>query len=134
MTDLLAFYQLNRSRIGEGAILTAIGYNPDSAWVKIYLSELGRKHRNLKMYLVFSRDLIGRINDVRLACWAEGRDVQVYSSGGIIHLKADFDEASLPVEKLSLSAFCKASGFRTRLRTLKPTSSNCFWEQLSHSC
>jgi len=133
ITDLLAFYQLNRSRIGEGAILTAIGSNPDSVWMKSYLSELLRKHRNLKIDLAFSHDLLGRINDIRLACWLKGRDVQIGSADGLIHLKTDFYEASLPVEKLSLSAFCKASGFRTRLRTLKPTSGNCFWEQLGRT-
>ena len=77
ITDLLAFYQLNRSRIGEGAILTAIGSNPDSVWMKSYLSELRHKHRNLKIDLVFSHDLLGRINDIRLACWLKGRDVQI---------------------------------------------------------
>lgn len=130
LTDLIAFYQLRRKRIDTGIVFAAIGQRSNPKWLKSYLAELSQSNKNLQVRLAFSNDLLGRFSDIRLACWIKNREVHFYAQKGLIRLRADHYEAILTVEKLSLSAFCKASGFRTACRTLKPKIGKCYWEEL----
>lgn len=130
LTDLIAFYQLHRKGMDAGIVFAAIGQRSNPEWLKSYLSELRQANKNLQVRLAFSNDLLGRFSDIRLACWLKNRDVQFHAWRGQIQLRADHYQAVLPVEKLSLSAFCKASGFRSACRTLKPKIGKCYWEEL----
>jgi len=130
LTDLIGFYQLHKKGDDAGIVFTAIGQRSNPKWLKSYLAELSQSNKNLQVRLAFSNDLLGRFSDIRLACWLKNREVQFHAWQGQIQLRADHYQAVLPVEKLSLSAFCKASGFRTACRTLKSKIAKCYWEEL----
>ncbi len=132
ISDLVAFYQINQHRLGRGVRLASVGITTDAEAIKTYLAEQLFVHRKLKVFLAFHNDLVGRLQDIRMACWTKGQDVKISSERGCIHLSVGKYEAHLLVEQLSLSAFCKVSGFRTSLRTCKPRCANSFWDQLVH--
>lgn len=132
LTDLIAFYQYHRKRLG-GTLLAVLGKSIARDWIGSYLAELRRINNRVRIAFVFNKELAGRLRDIQLACWVKKLDIQMYAQNGQIELKADHYMAILPVEKLSLSAFCKASGFRTNCRTVKPKSGNSYWEELVRS-
>ena len=73
-----------------------------------------------KVLLVFPGDLLGRIATIKIAVWLNGKDVLItYVSGGVLQVTFKGKVYEFPEHIFSLSAFEKASGFRSGIRCKK---------------
>ena len=97
-----------------------IGYCPQNHQLNVVLPFI----KNKKIILLMPDDLLGRIADIKLAAWLRYKDVQLtYRQPGTIQIAFKNKTYYFPEHKISLSAFEKASGFRSKIRTYKIRSS-----------
>jgi len=93
-----------------------IGLIPSKAVIQAYNPRL----KNKKIILLMPDDLLGRIADIKLAAWLRNNNVQLtYCQPGTIQIAFKNKTYHFPEHKTSLSAFEKASGFRSKIRTYK---------------
>jgi len=83
-----------------------------------------------KFVLVFPGDPAGRAADIRVAMSIRNTAVKLRWEAGNVSINCRGKEFMLPERELSLAAFERAAGVRSRIRTLKPTDCNTFLEQL----
>lgn len=94
----------------------SIGILPE----KVRLQTLIPYLRNKKIILLMPDDLLGRIADIKIAAWLRKHDVQLtHCQTGTIQIAFKNKIYNFPEHKISLSAFEKASGFRSKIRTHK---------------
>jgi len=130
VTELLAFAELRHLNSESSYQLVAFGLNPDPGKLREFLAGFRCRKGEKQVHLAFGNDLIGRVNDIRLACRIRGLDVRVTLEGAFVCIQAGKYRAVIKDEKLSLFSFCRQSGFRTRVRTVKAKGFAGFWEQL----
>lgn len=76
--------------------------------------------KNKKIILLMPDDLLGRVADIKIAVWLKNHDVGLtYYQPGTIQVAFKNKTYHFPEHKISLSAFEKASGFRSKIRTYK---------------
>lgn len=93
-----------------------IGLIPSKAVIQEYIPRL----KNKKIILLMPDDLLGRIADIKLAVWLRRKEVRLtYYQAGTIQIAFKNKTYHFPEHKISLSAFEKASGFRSKIRTYK---------------
>ena len=85
-----------------------------------------------KFTLVFGKDLLGRLADIRVAAGLKNRTVRLLRSDIQIQITCNNEVYGFDQENLSLSAFEKASGLRTGFRTAKPKDFDTYLEQLKY--
>jgi hypothetical protein len=128
--EAVAYMALNAWRHPAGASLSfiAVGLRPyPEQWQWI-----GRYCLKRKITLIFPNDLCGRLADIVIAAGIRNRPVRPVWYQGRVQLRLPNMTVELPAEKISLSAFEKASAIRTAVRTCKPRSFNTFLDQLRH--
>lgn len=99
-------------------------YSPgQTAWMRANLK--GRK-----FVLLFPDDIAGRATDIAVAAGIRNIPLRQKWERGILRINCRNREFCLPAGELSLASFERAAGVRSHIRTLKPTDSNTFLEQL----
>lgn len=93
-----------------------IGFNPSKEKIKYIMPLI----KNKKIILLMPDDLLGRIADIKIAVWLKNHDVRLtYRQPGTIQIAFKNKTYHFPEHKISLSAFQKESGFRSKIRTYK---------------
>ncbi|MFC0513162.1 hypothetical protein ACFFGT_03085 [Mucilaginibacter angelicae] len=128
--EALAYMALNAWRHPANTVLSfiAIGNLPHTRqlnWIRAYCQKR-------KITLVFGNDLLGRLADITVAAGIRNKALRLYWHNGKVQLTMNNTVFEADPEKLSLNSFEKAAGFRTCIRTRKPTRHNTFLEQLIH--
>jgi hypothetical protein len=128
--EAIAFLTLNRHRFTalESIAFIAIGNLPHTGqvnWIKTNF------HRS-KFTLIFSKDLLGRLADIKVALGLADKEVQLQYTGQQIRVNCDGHSYEFSMDKLTLNAFEKSSGLRTGVRTIKPKMFDTFLDQLNH--
>ena len=117
----MAFLSLNHARY-------------DLETLRVYaLGHLVPKHIMLpksKITLLFDNDLIGKLWDIKIACLIRNKPVKIYFENRHCAFKLNNRSLQLPVDQISLSAFEKAAGIRTGIKTAKAKGHTTFLQQL----
>lgn len=93
-----------------------LGLRPQKAQLQAFIPLL----KNKKIILLMPDDLLGRIADIKIAVWLRNQNVQLtHCQPGTIRIAFKNKTYHSPEHKISLSAFEKASGFRSKIRTYK---------------
>ncbi|WDF77031.1 hypothetical protein PQ469_24415 [Mucilaginibacter sp. KACC 22773] len=128
--EAMAFITLNRHRFTrlEQLAFVAIGnrlHTEQGDWLRQHFP--GRK-----VILVFGKDLIGHITDIKLTAAIKNIPIRILYREPVIHIHhGDHLRAFIP-EQISLHTFQEAFGIRPRFRTAKAAGSPTFLEQLKH--
>jgi hypothetical protein len=85
-----------------------------------------------KFTLVFSKDLLGKLADIRVAVGLNNKTVSLLLYDTQIQIMIDGKSYSFDQDSLSLNAFEKASGLRSGIRTNIPKEFNTYLDQLKH--
>jgi hypothetical protein len=108
----------------ESLLFISTGTLPNTAWLKKELK--GKQYR-----LVFGKDLLGRVSDLKIATGIRGKKIQIkLTAQSIIEVTYRNKPYTFPENQFSLNAFEKASGFRSKIRTYKPIGEDSFLAQL----
>jgi hypothetical protein len=128
--EMMAFITLNRHRYPrlENLAFIAIGnrlHTEQGDWIR--QSFPGRK-----IILVFGKDLIGHLTDIKITAAIKNIAVRVLYINTEIHLYKDKTLCVFNQEQVSLHAFQEAFSIRPRFRTAKPVHSLTFLDQLKY--
>jgi hypothetical protein len=128
--EAMAFITLNRHRYPrlEQLAFVAIGnrlYARQGEWIR--QSFPGRK-----VTLVFGKDLVGQITDIKLAATIKNIPIRIICMDAEIHIYRDNYLQVFKQQQVSLHAFQEAFAIRPRFRTGKPVLSLTFLDQLKH--
>jgi hypothetical protein len=128
--EAMAFITLNRHRYPrlEQLVFIAIGnrlYARQADWIR-------QNFHGRKFTLVFGKDLIGNITDIKLTAGIKNIGIKIFHAenevmiyrGNLLHV---FNN-----HQISLHAFQEAFGIRPRFRTRKPANSLTFLDQLKN--
>lgn len=128
--EAMAFITLNRHRYPQlnQLAFVAIGnrlHLEQGDWIR--QSFPGRK-----VTLVFGKDLVGQITDIKLAAAIKHISIRIIYKDAKIHIYRDNYLQIFRQEQISLHAFQEAFGIRPRFRTGKPVQSLTYLDQLKH--
>jgi hypothetical protein len=128
--EAMAFITFNRHRYPrlEQLAFIAIGnklHTEQGDWIR--QSFPGRK-----VILVFGKDLVGHITDIKLAAVIKNIPVRILYQGNEIHIYRNNNLKVFDQEQVSLHAFQEAFSIRPRFRTGKPVRSLTFLDQLKY--
>ncbi|PAW95457.1 hypothetical protein CKK33_18905 [Mucilaginibacter sp. MD40] len=128
--EAMAFITLNRHRFPrlEQLAFVAIGnrlHVEQGDWLR-------ENFPGRKVTLVFGKDMIGHITDIKLAAAIKGILLRITSKDNEIHIYRDKWLQIFTQEQISLHAFQEAFGIRPRFRTGKPVQSLTFLDQLKY--
>jgi hypothetical protein len=128
--EAMAFITLNRHRYPrlEQLAFIAIGnkYHPEQAnWIR-------ENFMRRKFTLVFGKDLIGHITDIKLTAGIKNIAIRIFYSGNEILIYHGNLLDVFNTEQVSLHSFQEAFGIRPRFRTGKPVRSSTFLDQLKN--
>ncbi|MBB6107845.1 hypothetical protein SAMN05421821_101243 [Mucilaginibacter lappiensis] len=128
--EAMAFITLTRPRYPrlEQLAFVAIGNRFHAAqahWIR-------QNFPGRKVTLVFGKDLIGRITDIKLAAAIKNIPIRIIHSNTKILVYRDNWVQIFSQDLISLHAFQEAFGIRPRFRTGKPPQSLTFLDQLKN--
>ncbi|MFV0591547.1 MAG: hypothetical protein ACK5M7_09195 [Draconibacterium sp.] len=119
--ELFSFYQV-RKNIAENSLLMVAGY---------LCEELPAPNPVARFSLAFGNTFFGRVSDIRFSCLIDGALPNILIKDEVLCVEHGKYSASLPLDKLSLSRFCKLSGFRSRTRTIKPKNEPFYYRLIN---
>lgn len=117
------YYSLSNS---ENRLFLSTGAGVQLAhirWINLHL-------RDRDFCLVFGRDILGRIADLKLAAGIRGWPLEIYFNNDKIIVAFRSRTFSFSQETFSLNAFEKAAGYRFHIPTPKPKGHDDFFEEL----
>ncbi|WDF55900.1 hypothetical protein [Mucilaginibacter sp. KACC 22063] len=82
-----------------------------------------------KVALLFGRDILGRLTDIKVSTSLRNRGAPIFYCGEELF---DISGQTFNASELSLNAFETLLGVRSGIRTIKPRGFNTFLEQLKH--
>ncbi|MEO6849044.1 MAG: hypothetical protein ABI166_00375 [Mucilaginibacter sp.] len=128
--EAIAFITLNRHRYHrlEQLAFIAIGnrlHSEQANWIR-------ENFPGRKFTLVFGKDLIGHITDIKLAAGIKNIPIRVFFSDNEVLIYRDKVLRVFNQDQTSLHAFQEAFGIRPRFRTAKPVQSLTFLDQLKY--
>lgn len=128
--EAMAFITLNRQRFPrlEQLAFVAIGnrlHVEQGDWIR-------QNYPGRKITLVFGKDMIGHITDIKLAAAIKGISLRIISKDNEIHIYRAKCLQIFTQEQISLHAFQEAFAIRPRFRTGKPARSLTFLDQLKY--
>jgi len=128
--EAMAFITLNRHRFPrlEQITFVAIGnrhHVEQSDWIREHFP--GRK-----VTLVFGKDLIGHITDIKLAAAIKGIPLRIISNHDEIHIYRGKCLQVFNQDQVSLHTFQETFNIRPRFRTEKPVRALTFLDQLKY--
>ena len=80
--------------------------------------------------LIFSKDILGRLADLKIAAGIRRMPVAVYLSEKKVLVSFRFRDYAFQPEGFSLNAFEKAAKYRFHISTGKPKAFDCYFDQL----
>ncbi len=92
-------------------------------WIKVHLP-------GKEFYMVFGRDMLGRIADVKTAAGLRGWPLEIYHEGDNIVVSFRSRIFVFNQEKFSLNSFEKAAGYRFHITAYKPKGFDSFFDEL----
>jgi len=128
--EAIAYLSVNLYRYPDLDALSfiAIGNLPHPGqlnWIKA-------NYPKRKFTLVFGKDLLGKLADIRIAAGLKKKTIRLLRSDIQIQIMCDNKMYGFDQDNLSLSAFEKASGLRTGIRTCKPKEFDTYLDQLKY--
>jgi hypothetical protein len=128
--EAMAFITFNRHRFPrlEQLAFIAIGnklHAEQGDWIR-------QNFPGRKVILVFGKDLVGHITDIKLAAVIKNIPVRILYQGNEIHIYRNNSLKVFDQQQVSLHAFQEAFSIRPRFRTGKPVRSFTFLDQLKH--
>ncbi|GAC1310466.1 MAG: hypothetical protein NVSMB24_27790 [Mucilaginibacter sp.] len=128
--EAMAFITLNRHRYPrlEQLAFVAIGnrlHVEQANWIR-------ENFPGRKFTLVFGKDLIGHITDIKLAAGIKNIPIRVFFLDNEVLIYRNKVLRVFNQDQISLHAFQEAFGIRPRFRTAKPVQSLTFLDQLKY--
>lgn len=125
--EAIAFLSLNSYRFTEldQLLFISVGNCPT-------FEQLNLMQPNCQFGLIFGKDILGRLADVRIAAMLRNYPVSLHYNSGFIMALSRGVKNAFSEPKLTLNAFEKVSGFRAGIRTYKSKYFDSFLEQLKH--
>jgi len=85
-----------------------------------------------KITLVFGKDILGRLTDIRIATGIRNKKVRLAQLHGMINIEYNHILYRFPLESFSLNKFEKAAALRSGIRTCKPKQFETYLDQLKY--
>jgi hypothetical protein len=128
--EAMAFITFNRHRYPqlEQLAFIAIGnklHAEQGDWIR-------QNFPGRKVILVFGKDLVGHLTDIKLAAAIKNIPIRILYKDGYIHIYRNSSLRFFDQEQVSLHAFQEAFAIRPRFRTGKPVRSLTFLDQLKY--
>lgn len=125
--ELMAFYQVfkNKKPMLMPAFLV-VGSRPGFELIQ----RIKARYKRARFVLVNGHTFFDRIRDVWLACLLDGYEPVIRMENGKVHISAGRFGAEISSDLLSLSRFCRLSGYRTSVRTRKAKGFNSYLEMI----
>lgn len=126
--EAIAFLTLNAhhyTNLGDLSVI-AMGNLPHRG----QLARIGQGWQKRKITMVFGKDMLGRLTDIRVAVGIRNKDVRFTLSNGMIDIEYNRVQYRFAPDKLSLHKFEKAAALRSGIRTAKPKQSDTYLNQL----
>lgn len=122
--DAIAFLTFNQKRYPnlDQLLFVAIGLRPCMSQLN-FIS-------NQTVHLLFSKDLVGCITDLKAAAAIHGLPVMVALGQDTVSVRCRYRDYTFNGDNFSLNQFEKQSGQRFRCRTVKPRDAVSWAEQL----
>lgn len=80
--------------------------------------------------LVFNRDILGRIRDLKVAAAIRRLPVSVSLTGEFVQILFRQEKYTIPQDRFSLNTFEKISKYRFNIKTYKSKNTDCWLDQL----
>jgi hypothetical protein len=119
-------FNLHRYRDLDALSFIAVGNLPHPR----QLNWIRSNYLQSKFTLVFGKDLLGKLADIKIAAGLKKKTIRLLHSGVQIQIRYDNRQYGFDPESLSLNAFEKASGLRSGIRTTKPKEFDTYLDQL----
>jgi hypothetical protein len=104
-------------------LATGAGIHPfQLQWLRLNV-----QHKSIR--LLYGKDLLGRITDLKIAATLRAEPLEIFNDDGRIVTRFRNKSFSFSQESFSVNAFEKASGYRFNLACDKPHSQNTFIEE-----
>lgn len=126
--EAMAFITFNRHRFPrlEQLAFIAIGNHLHTEQGDL----IRQKFPGRKVILVFGKDLVSHITDIKLAAAIKNIPIRIFYKDAGIHIYCNNHVKVFDIEQISLHAFQEAFAIRPRFRTGKPVRSLTFLDQL----
>jgi hypothetical protein len=125
--ELMAFYQVLRNkRPMLMPAFVAVGSRPGIGLIQ----KIKTRYKGARFVLINGHPFFDRIWDIRLACHLDDIEPVIRMENGNVFILAGKYEAQMFPELLSLSRFCRLSGYRTSVRTMKAKGFNTYVEMI----
>jgi hypothetical protein len=126
--EAIAYLSMNSAffRDTENLLFIATGANPNPEQFRYVLDNLAGR----TFTLVNSKDMLGRICDLKTAAGIRKMPVAVCFENELLHIGFRLKTYTISPDVFSLNAFEKCSGYRFNLKTSKPKDFNCWLDQL----
>ena len=85
-----------------------------------------------KITMVFGKDILGRLTDIKVAAGIRNKVVRLSMRGNRIDIEYNHIHYQFDQDSLSLNRFEKSAGLRSGIRTCKPKKFDSFLDQLKH--
>ena len=120
--DLMSFYQLNKHRLDvDNAAFVSFG----GGIAKSQLQGALQHWAGVKIHTAFDNDYQGKMYDIAMAVQASGKAITLpQKKDDSLLFQVDGNSFELPVAKISLAAFEKASGIRSGVTVHKALGEN----------
>lgn len=128
--EAIAYLTLNLHRYHDldQLSLIAIGNVPCNGQLRWIRTRFPKR----KYTLVFANELLGRLNDIRVAAGLKGKMVRFFNTTAGMQIEFNRVVYQLGTDEISLNRFEKVAALRTGCRTVKPKTFNSFLEQLKY--
>ncbi|WDF80764.1 hypothetical protein PQ469_12175 [Mucilaginibacter sp. KACC 22773] len=126
--DAIAFLTLRRNWLkkADNILFVSVGTLPQGSQLQWIRSNLGHK----KLHLLFDRELLGKIIDLKIAAGLHGWPMEVTVTGNRVTVNFRNALYTLDTGGFSLHAFEKAAGYRFTVRTHKSNMAATFIDHL----
>jgi hypothetical protein len=126
--EAIAFLSLKYASFNslEGLLFAAVGAKPSPEQI----GELTRNFGDKLFTLVFGKDILARICELKVATGLYHIPVAIFIAGDQIIVNYRFANYAFPAHAFSLNAFERKTGCRFRIATQKPSAFNDYFDQL----
>lgn len=126
--EAIAFLTLNAdhySSLGDLSVI-AMGNLPHRG----QLTRIAQGWQKRKITMVFGKDILGRLTDIRVAAGIRYKEVRFTLRNEMIDIEYNRVQYRFAPDKLSLSKFEKTAALRSGIRTAKPKQFDTYLNQL----
>ncbi|OKS89662.1 hypothetical protein [Mucilaginibacter polytrichastri] len=110
----------------DGLLFAAVGAKPSPDQI----SWLTRNFAGRMFTLVFGKDILARVCELKVAAGLSNIPVAIFLEGEFIIVNYRYSNYVFPVQAFSLNAFEKKTGCRFRIATQKPPGFDSYLQQL----